>query len=55
MQLVEKAIELAYERDYTHIPYVPLFIVHPSVLEIDRRGLTQYIFACILVHSMRHA
>lgn len=35
-QLIARAIELAYERDYTHIPYVSL--------SIDRQRLTQYTY-----------
>lgn len=57
-QLVARAIESAYERDYSHIPYVSFPISYPSMLDIDRRGLIQCILACTGAnnfHSMGHA
>jgi hypothetical protein len=47
-QLVARAIELAYERDYSHIPYVSFLAVCLSALDIGQRGLTRYIPACNL-------
>ena len=51
MQLVARAVELAYERDFSHIPYVSPPTAHPSVLDLDRQGLTQYIVACTCAHN----
>jgi len=56
-QLVARAIELAYERDFSHIPYVSYYIVYPPALDIDRHGLTQYTLACTCAntfYSMRY-
>jgi hypothetical protein len=51
LQLVARAIELAYERDYSHIPYVSFSVVYPSALDIDRGGLIQYILAWTRVNN----